>query len=344
MPLTRPAPRIVANGILYIAACALPWSGAAAAEDRSLFATWDQNPFIQVHYLPGAQQLPALGRGQWHAQVGYDLASNASDETRPSGDRLVLDGESHRTHLELSHGLGERLSLTLAVPFVAHTGGFLDGFIQEWHSLLGLSNRRRKAFDDDELAFAFLPAEGPGFAVAERSRGIGDLRLSADWRLRPATAESRSLSLRGGIKLPTGDSATLLGSGSTDFSLQVLSTDEVTLSRWGMTLGWMLGGLWLGPGEVLDDLRRDLVVFGSAGVSRPVSRRLGVRLQFDAHTPFYDSRLRALGSSSVQASIGGSLDLAHGRLDLALTENLFTDTTPDVGLHLAWRTRLGARR
>jgi hypothetical protein len=123
--------------------------------------------------------------------------------------------------------------------------------------------------------------------------------------------------------------------------LQLLSTDPVTLSRWSMTLSWMLGGLWLGEAEVLDDIRRDVVAIASIGISRPMWRALSARLQFDGHSSFYDSELEPIGARSVQVTFGGSLDLGGGgRLDVAAVETLFTDTVPDFGVHLAWRRGL----
>jgi hypothetical protein len=100
----------------------------------------------------------------------------------------------------------------------------------------------------------------------------------------------------------------------------------------------MLGGLWLGEAEVLDELRRDVVAVGSIGVSRPLWGSLTARVQLDGHTAFYDSDLRPLGSNSVQVTFGGSIAFPRaGRIDIALVENLFTDTTPDVSLHIGWR-------
>jgi hypothetical protein len=37
-------------------------------------------------------------------------------------------------------------------------------------------------------------------------------------------------------------------------------------------------------------------------------------------------------------AFGGTVELARaGRIDIAMIENLSTDTTPDVTLHLGWR-------
>jgi hypothetical protein len=70
-----------------------------------------------------------------------------------------------------------------------------------------------------------------------------------------------------------------------------------------------------------------------------VWRRLSARIQLDWHSSFYDSPLEPLGSAGTQLTFGGSIDLARGgRIDVALVEGLFTDTTPDVSLHLGWRS------
>lgn len=127
------------------------------------------------------------------------------------------------------------------------------------------------------------------FALRDRDRGLGDVRLTADCNLQGAPDATRGLVLRSGLKLPTRSSDTLRGSGS-------------------------------------------------VGLSRPVWLKLSARLQLDGHSAFYDSELRPLGASSVQLTFGGSVELAHAqRLDFAMVQNLFTDTTPDLGIHLAWR-------
>jgi hypothetical protein len=318
--------------------CILP---ALASEDHAPFATYDQNPFIQIYSLPSPAEYPAPAARGWTWQFIFDLASNAISEDAPNGERITLDGETYRTSVILGYGFSARLTGAVTLPLVAHSGGFLDGFVRDWHSTFGLSNTRRDAFENGQLDYAYVGVDGEGFALRDRGRGLGDIRLTADWHIRPGSLDDASLVLRSGLKLPTGSSSALRGSGSTDLSLQLLSTDQDTLSAWKMTLSWMLGGLWLGASDVLDELRRDAVAIGSIGISRPIWRGLSARVQLDGHSAFYDSTLRPLGASSVQVVFGGSVQLARaGRIDFAISENLVTDTTPDLGIHLAWRAPL----
>ena len=332
----------LSNPLFYLAvvlsASSSSSSAAAASGDHALFATSDQNPFIQIYSLPSPATGPVPPAGGWAWQLSFDLASNSITEETPNGERIVLDGETYRTGITFSYGLSERLTAAINVPLIAHSGGFLDGFVSDWHSLFGLSNARRNSFEKHQLEYAYVGMGDERHALQDRGQGLGDVRLSADWRLRGAEPGGRSLVLRPGLKLPTGSSSVLRGSGGTDLSLQLLSDDQQTLAAWKMTLSWMLGGLWLGEGEVLDGLRRDLVAIGSIGVSRRVWQKLSARVQLDGHTSFYDSTLQPLGSSGLQITFGGSIDLAGaGRVDLAMVENLVTDTIPDFGIHLAWR-------
>lgn len=321
---------------LYIAALLLVLPTAAPAGGQGMFATSDQSPFIQLYSLPSPAETPALKRGSRALALRTDITSNSIMEQR-AGERIALDGETYRTVLEASLGLSDRLAVGLTLPFVAHSGGFLDSIIHAWHDSLGLSNSRRDDFPRNELEYSYA-GEPEQFALFRRSRGIGDLRLTADWRLHDGGAHGRSLAARGGLKLATGAPERLHGSGSTDVSVQLLSTDRATLAAWDTTLAWMIGGLWLGDSEVLGDLRRDAVAIASVGLSRPVWGALSLRLQLDGHTSFYDTSLRPIGANSVQLTFGGTVELARaGRIDIAMIENLSTDTTPDVTLHLGWR-------
>jgi hypothetical protein len=321
---------------LYIAALC-PFA-AASADDRGLFRTTNQNPFVQIYTLPSPAPTPAPPPRSWTFSFAADIASNSILEQNTALDRVVLDGETYRTTLSIAYGVSERLTAELILPYVAHSGGFMDSLIEDWHDLWGLSNDRRDDFDSNSLDFSYAEAGEDRFALRDRDRDLGDIRLSAEWRLRDADEAQRSLAIRGGLKLPTGSADALTGSGGTDLSLQLLSTDNATLSAWNVTLAWMIGGLWLGEGDVLEDMRRDAVAIGSVGLSRPVWRNLTARLQLDGHSAFYDSRLAPIGSGGLQLTFGGSIDLARGgRIDIAMMQNLATDAIPDLGLHLAWR-------
>lgn len=324
--------------VFYIAVAAWLPLATALAQDHALFESSSQNPFIQVYSLPSPAESRAPGGRGWAMHAAFDLTSNATLKERPTGEAIVLDGETYRTSVTLGYRASRRLVAGLTVPFVAHSTGFMDSFVKDWHDLLGISNDIRDRFETNALDYVYATDGNDVFALRDRSQGLGDIRLTADWYVADVPDPARSLVLRSGLKLPTGSSSRLHGSGSTDVSLQLLSTDRQTLSAWNTTLAWMIGGLWLGEGEVLDELRRDLVMIGSVGISRPVWRSLSARLQLDGHSSFYDSELRPLGNSAVQLTFGGSVELARGgRIDFAMVQNLFTDPTPDFSIHLGWR-------
>lgn len=323
---------------LYLLALLLPPDGAALAEPV-LFDVNNQHPLVQLHAPPAPGERTPLPPGDWRWDLGLRLNNNAIQEGDAAAERIVLDGETYRTALTVSRGLRAGLAVTATVPLVAHSGGFMDSFIIDWHDLWGLSNERRKDFENNQLDFSYVRDNFELVALRESARGIGDVRLDVDWHLRAAGAGQRSLVLRGGVKLPTGSSDRLLGSGGTDFSLQLLSSDHRSLEAWNVSLAWSLGALWLGESDVLDSIREDLVGIASAGFRWRMTQRFEAGMQVDMHTAMYDSDLRALGRGGVQLTTGFGVRLRGGSLvELAMIQNLRTDTTPDFGLYLGWRS------
>lgn len=329
---------------------ALVWPltvSSAGAVESPLLATSSQNPFIQIYSLPAAPPLPVPGAGRWSWQAALDIANHAMLESHPTGERVVLDGESYRGRLIVTRTLQDGIAFGLDIPFVTHSGGMLDGLIRNWHDTWGLSNARRDVFEDYGLEYSYGRNDTTLHMLDQRGRGPGDLRLFLEWRPRSGSAlqARRTVALRAGLKLPTGSAEELRGSGSTDLSLQVFGSDAESLSRWDVDLGWTASILWLGSTEVLSALRRDVVAIASAGASRPLWGRLSAIAQLDAHSAFYDSSLRSLGSASLQLSVGGRLAVGGGHhVDVAIVENLFTDATPDFGIHLRWHRTTFPRR
>jgi hypothetical protein len=323
-----------------IAGLLLP-AGFAGARAPVLFATTDQNPFIQIHHLPWPAESARPAAGEWSLGWTLDMSNSSISEEGGAGERVVIDGETWRGTLAIAYGLSARFEAGLVVPLVSHQTGIFDGFIRKWHDIYGMSNSRRDQFDDYALEYAFHAMDETRVLVDTASSGIGDIRLSGAWRLRSDGVDQRALTVRAGVKLPTGSATRLHGSGGTDLSLQLLSTDAMTLSTWGTTLSWMVGALRLGRGDVLDELRRDHVAIGSIGIARPLWRNLLLKLQVDAHGSFYDTDIDIIGANSAQLVFGGGIRLKQGgMIDIGMVQNLSTNTTPDFGIHFAWHTRL----
>ncbi len=313
----------------------------ASADSRApvTFVTTNQNPFIQVFHLPWSSEPVRPVAGEWTLGWTVDVANGSISEEL--GDRrVVIDGETWRTSLAFSRGLSPRLEAGIIIPLVSHQSGIFDGFIRDWHDSFGLTNSRRDQFRDYTLDYRYTEAGDARVEVVSASSGIGDIRLTTAWRLDAETGGDRHLSLRAGVKLPTGSASRLHGSGSVDLSLQLHAIDERTLSFAGTTLSWMIGAMRLGQGDVLDDLRRDHVAIGSIGIARPVWRNLLLKVQLDAHSPIYDSDLEILGARALQLVVGGAIRLPRGVIDIGLVENVVTDPTPDFGIHFAWHTLL----
>lgn len=312
---------------------------ASAAGGPHPFMTADQNPFIQIFSLPLPRNPLLVEAGAWGLDLALDLTSNSIGEGE-AAESVILDGETYRGTLMVSRGLSGGAEAGIAIPYVMHRRGVFDSFIENWHDTFGLSNRKRTAFERDQLVFSYEDPEGSR-VLDKPVEGVGDIRLFLGLPLGEDRAAGRNYALHVSLKLPSGDAAELLGSGGTDLALQLSAMDTALLERWRTALFWSLGALRLGSGEVLEAIRRDYVAIGTVGTETALTDRLSLKAQIDAHTSFYDSELAALGSGAVQLTVGGTIGLwGRNALDLGLVENLFTDTTPDLVFHLAWRTIL----
>jgi hypothetical protein len=308
----------------------------APAMDLVPFSTTNQNPMTAVYGLPAAAPATVLAQGKTSAELRADIASSFTRDTR-AGESILLDGETYRFTLALRRGIGERLEVGLEIPYVMHREGFLDSFIIDWHDFFQLPQGGRDSAPRNRLAYTYERDGRTLVDLSDGSEGLGDLRLTGAWQLwRRQGEEPRALALRASLKLPTGDEDRLLGSGSTDFALWLSGAEAFRGGSLALFGG--AGALLMSDGDVLADMQRHAVAFGTVGGGwRPLSR-LAFKIQMDGHTPFFrDSDLREL-SGSVQLAIGGTLGLTDRlALDLAVIEDIVVDSAPDVVFHLALR-------
>lgn len=311
---------------------------AQAGDASSIFLVSDRNPMLQFHGPPPVLGADTAPPGAWRSAWTLELTNDAM---RQETDResLVIDGELWRLEMNLRYGVREGFELGLSLPLLAHRGGIMDEPIWEWHELFGLSNNKRRPFAHNRLQYTYVRGGERMVDLRNETGGIGDVALTAGWRLWRDEAAGRAIGLQAAVELPTGDEDRLLGSGTTDLSVIVTGADARMLESWRARLVWRAGFLVPGSGGLLDAQRRDWVPLAGAGVERPVTGRFSLKAQLDAHGAWYDSDLSAFADHAVQLTVGAGIAFARGRLDIAIIEDLVNDPTPDFGWYLAWRGR-----
>jgi len=324
---------LIASTLLLLAA------GPVSALEVVPFRTVNRSPLVLVYGLPPAGEATLLDGGGTEAVLAADIASNFT-ENDTAGESIVLDGETYRYELALRLGLGKGFEIGLAVPYLAHREGYLDSFISSWHKTFNLPGGGRESAPEDRLLYRYERDGKELLRLDEETEGLGDIRLEGGWQiLRSRDEKRRALALRGSLKLPTGDEDRLLGSGSTDLALWLSGTDASLLSSGRLTLYGAAGLLYLTDGDLLPDLQRHWVGFGTLGCGYAPWRPVAFKVQVDGHSSFYHgSVLDEIDSASAQLTVGGTIFFSdRSALDLGVSEDIVVNTSPDVVFHLALR-------
>jgi hypothetical protein len=310
-----------------------------AASDAVPFATIDNGPLAQAYASPAAEEARVTEPKKTRWRLSY-LASNQYVKRTAGQETITLDGETTRGALAVTRGVGDGSEVGAELPFVAHRGGGLDRFIDSFHDAFSLPDGGRSQAPRNRLLYLYQRGGQDVLRITEADEGIGDARLHFGKQLFYATAPGTwNTALRASIKFPTGDSASLLGSGSTDYAFWFSTACDdgacPLALRWYGTAGLM----YLGDGDVLPQQQKHLAAFGNLGIAWPWTENVMFKVQIDAHTPlFADTDLKALGANSFQLVGGGSWRITSGStIDFALAEDISVETAPDVSFLLAWR-------
>lgn len=316
----------------------VPVASRASDQNAFGFALRNQNPFLQVYGLPIYQNASLASHGKSTYNLVFDVANHA-DAGSNAVESVILDGESYFLTLSYRRGVADWLELGVDVPLVAHSDGVLDNFIEGWHDLFGISNSKRQG-PSNQLQFAYVRDGATEYELNSGATGLGDIQLTAAMPIRTDLGgENLRLSLRGTVKLPTGDADTLLGSGAMDASLGIYLDDAYHFLQRPLRLSGFAGVLLLGDGDILPELQESTVPFAGAALSWQFSQQLDLVAQAYLQGQYLDSDLDEIGSNSVQITVGGEYHLSDKRttLTLGLVEDLFSNTTPDFGLHFSVR-------
>jgi hypothetical protein len=325
--------------LLLIVICLFPLTSKAANFEITPFNTVNQSPLLQIYALPHNNGSDIVSSGKVNIQVSQDLSSNYSHSINSSSrEVIILDSEVNRTVFSARYGLFPHFESGIEIPYISQNGGFLDSFVINWHSTFGLPQGGRDIAPRNRLNYSYWKDGVQKLKTDHVASGIGDITLTGGYGLHESSdnAHHNRLALKGGVKLPTGDSSDMLGSGGADIVIQICGSMN-NYRDWG-SLGFFgsAGALAMSKGDVLHDQHKSFAGIGMLGFGWGPASWISFKVQLNGNTPTYkNSSLAEISKSSLLLIVGGALKFpGELLLDIGVSEDVAVATAPDVSFHL----------
>ncbi len=287
--------------------------------------------------LPKTLSAHSLQVGEKRLDINYGVKSNANDAGNENSEILILDGETKSIDLGLSYGLTERWQVDAQLSYISHSGGNLDGLIQNWHDFFSLDDGDRPFFGRDEFLYSYT-SNGEQSRLAEPSDGISDIRIGLAYAVKQNTVDN--LMLRAGISLPTGDAEKLTGSEKTDVDLGIYANGRGD-KRW-KNLGWHanVGYLFIGDDTALGITTKSGSWFNSFGAYWGVNSKFTIKGQLDSHGVLFESNISELNKSATELTLGFAYQTKRlGLFELYFSEDITVNRAADFSIGLSSRLR-----
>ena len=307
---------------------------ASQGQPAEPFSTRDQNPLVSIYGLPlpvNARLLP-VDESTWISSFNL---SNTLNVASSNNIQLRVDAESTQLNLVYAYGFSQNWALRLQGSVIGHRAGFLDSRIDNYHQLLGLKEGMRPYVETNQFQIYVRDGDNTLIDLQTSQTGLADMQIQLGTQL--FSQADRATSLWASLKLPTGDSAKLTGSGATDVALWLATQTQLNPDTW---LYADFGGLYMRDTDVLKPLHKHTAWFANLGISYTYNELLQFKTQIDTHTALYNTPLNFLGTA-IQLTFGGSIILdKENRFDIAISEDIKTESSPDVTFNISWFARI----
>lgn len=310
--------KLISAATLAAVALSAPFFASANGDEICLpHDSGNQAPLAAIHLQPAT-----LMAGNCQASTRLRLSvSNISVEEATANESLLLDGETNRLELNHVYRLGNIAwldSVSINIPFYNHSEGFMDGTIESWHDLTGLPEGKRINRPKDQLAYNYSSNGQALVSITDEQSGLGDMVVAVH-------RERLSIAL----KLPTGDENKLTGSGGAELGAW-WSSPLPQIGKSGFSMG--AGATYIHDDKVISGRSNSYTGAFAATATYGLTDEFNLLLSGNWQTAWYDSEISTLGDLSGNISIGGYGYLGDGIWSFRLTEDLPTETAPDVGL------------
>ncbi|HKU60587.1 MAG TPA: DUF3187 family protein [Gemmatimonadales bacterium] len=284
----------------------------AAAQELPAFAP--VNPVAAGRTPLSFEPFRPYRAGRWGLTAGLSYASTIESNSGPASTYL-LDSELLRLRLGVSRDLSPTTFMLADAELLGAYSGFLDGFLDWYHGLLGIHIPERARRPHDEFGYVVdLPGEAPVEGRPDDAF-LGDMRLGLGLRVHPAI---QSVAV---VTLPTSTGPEGYGRGVVTAGL--LNTAHLALSS--RLIGEGSLGLGLAPRHgSLAESQHELMASGSAGARLRLFGRQSLYANLFYHTPYYhDTGMPALDRYDMALDFGVLIGSGPGHeWRIGMTEDL----------------------
>ncbi len=231
------------------------FTGRVSAKDFGGFgpiSVRNQNPIYLQSLGLKPRRAEVLPEGVIEGRIDSAYSNLFERGTSPIAD-LNLDMEYWRLGINVAYGLTEDFEVGIEVPIVHFNGGFLDGFIQDFHNAFGFPNGGRENVPNNSFSYRLNAGGNSIFDYPSTTAGLGDITLSVKHQISGQDSDWPAIALFSDLKLPTGQSSRGFGSGILNFGLGAALD-----AKYDRIHGYCNAGYYLvARSDALSDYQRD---------------------------------------------------------------------------------------
>ena len=273
--------------------------------EREPISIRNMRPFNLIFLQFNPESPDILPRSEKRYSLQFDVANNLLIPNGALGARLIEDNETQRLDFRWRQGIGRNLEAELEAPLLWRNGGFLDGILSSYHKLIGFHGNQddnpagRDFYNKYHSRLRLEDSFGNTLIDQKAAFGFGDIALTLK-RSFNQSSQRGGAGVRIGLKLPTGNSGGLLGSGAVDLGVSV--DGRYRLGR-DVTLFANLSGVLIGRTNAIPN-REPGIWESFVGIAYHPNHRDSYFFQVDAQSPTLRTGNRFVDRANVTATFG----------------------------------------
>lgn len=207
-----------------------PGVAGAGPDGFGPFPVRNFQPFQLLFLGMFGDRAAVVGKGALDVRV--ELAETSTVFNEQTADVTArVKVEQLRTGLYLRYGWLDRLEVGIEVPLLYRYRGFLGGVITATERATTGVAPARKALQGTGFVLNLSRDGQTVFGGGEGELGLGDITLISKYQFMSQSPELPAVAVRFAVKVPSGDSSKVFGSGHTDVGLG-LAVEKSFATRW----------------------------------------------------------------------------------------------------------------